>query len=42
MFLLILSLQGVLLLLLSIINLFSKVTAYISIIIGIIERQHSY
>ena len=41
MFLFILSLQGVLLLLLSIIHLFRKVTAYISIILGIIEWQHN-
>ena len=42
MSLFLLSLQGVLLLLLSIIHLFSKVTAYISIILGIIEWQDNY
>ena len=42
MFLFLLSLPGVLLLLFSIIHLFSKVTAYVSIILGIIEWQHNY
>ena len=42
MFLFLLSLQVALLLLLSTILLFSKVTAYISILLGIIEWQHNY